>query len=522
MPWEELFLRRGSSFSAVQYNIDADDVFDSERRLRRAPAFSWFQFWGLYEMRMNFSSGTYRIVFASDPTLNDYYREKFLSTAADLEFKEYCIGASDGQRCFLSKSLTSDDVLQLIKDGHPCTKLREICLLRIRRANTQGWSKFSKAMAAPFQHPDRILSPFVEFVKKVATLQNARLLARMFHLAQSTGTGKTMLCLHLIQACKRGIYCVYRLTGSTGYPPTTDWLHSFIKLYESSDCDEVEAVNLCLAFIHAAIEAFSSYADPAAIVKFYAANSKVCSAAFDEKFNDAVKICNAPDFFTKVTELAKSNATGQCFPIVLDECHELICYSRNRSRNNLSLYRAFRRAMIILKDTNIVAIFLGTKSSLNDFVLNYSVDPSARPDGIHLIRPYIFVHSLDVFALDSSGLVPYRELFDNGKLKLVCLKEFAKGFGRPLWHAYPTFSAAVSSAQDKLTADKSIAMLTAFVMRTGAPVVPSCQLAHKLVLSGMATLEYVDVLGESCYVTYCAPNRSWLVLLGCTVELWAI
>ena len=41
-------------------------------------------------------------------------------------------------------------------------------------------------------------------------------------------------------------------------------------------------------------------------------------------------------------------------------------------------------------------------------------------------------------------------------------------------------------------------------MRTGAPVVPSCQLAHRLVLSGMATLEYVDVLGESCYVTYCA------------------
>jgi hypothetical protein len=45
--------------------------------------------------------------------------------------------------------------------------------------------------------------------------------------------------------------------------------------------------------------------------------------------------------------------------------------------------------------------------------------------------------------------------------------------------------------------------LSAFVLRTSAPVVPSCPLAHKLVLSGMATLEYVDAVGESCYVSYC-------------------
>ncbi len=83
------------------------------------------------------------------------------------------------------------------------------------------------------------------------------------------------------------------------------------------------------------------------------------------------------------------------------------------------------------------------------------------------------------------------------------MKQFALKCGRPLWNAYGDYDKALYAGLVKLAADKEIALMSAFVLRTGAPVVPSCNLAHRMVLSGMATLEYVDVFGESCYVSYC-------------------
>ncbi len=55
-----------------------------------------------------------------------------------------------------------------------------------------------------------------------------------------------------------------------------------------------------------------------------------------------------------------------------------------------SLYRSFRTAMEWVKGAPIVAIFLGTKSSLQDFVLNPKRDPSQRKEIIDPNR--IIIH----------------------------------------------------------------------------------------------------------------------------------
>ncbi len=460
---------------------------------------------------IRFSNGTlrdlkigcsnYRLVFESNPDDNsDYVRLLAANQFTPVQFKKFKI--IDGTRhCFLSQPFKADAITRLIESFHPCTSCLEICILNTDNADTRDWDKFSKAMASRLVHADRVLEPFWVFVKKVARIDKNSIFARLFHLAQSSGTGKTMLCLHLIQSFKRGIYFVYRPSGSTGYPPTTSWAESLIK-FDKETASDLDGQALCLAFIKAAIQCFSRYRVDSKIVEFYATLEKLSSNRFNNFFNEARKL-SWNELAADIVNL--KNDIGSCFPIVLDECHELLVYSNNQS-NRLPLYRAFRRALARINETKVVAICLGTKSSLNDFVLNYRMDLSARPSTNWLICPYIFIHSFDVFvdsAAENAALLPHNEYIRDGGIRSRSLELFALKCGRPLWNVYDTYKGALDSALRKLACDDKIASLTAFVMRTGASVVPSCSLAHKLVLSGMATLEYVDVLGESCYVSYC-------------------
>ncbi len=442
---------------------------------------------------------TYRLVFINDPAKSEFYakcleKESF----ADLAFQEFKLDG-DEETYFLSKPLSSSDVIELIRNNHPCTRLYEICLLNTEAVNFLDHELFWKALNQPFLHADRIFRPFHEFVQKVASADEKLLLARLFHIAQSSGTGKTRVCLELISKLNRGIYCVFRQPNSTGFPRTTEWLGRLINLFKECTSED-SAVNLCIAFIYAAIETFGSYSTP--VSDFYTSSTTIRSTKFKAKFEKARSL-TAAELLAKFHVLA---GIGGCFPVILDECHELLCYAEDKSKVNITLYRAFRRAMIYLKKFNIVAICLGTKSSLNDFVLNYHVDASARPtDTIKPISPYIFVHTFDVFVDENAEkecFLPFEKYFADGKIVPDALKKFAVSCGRPLWNAYEGYDFALRNAITKLTSDCEIAMLSAFVLRTGAPVVPSCSLAHKLVLSGMATLEYVDVLGESCFMSY--------------------
>ena len=77
--------------------------------------------------------------------------------------------------------------------------------------------------------------------------------------------------------------------------------------------------------------------------------------------------------------------------------------------------------------------------------------------------------------------------------------------GRPLWGCFEDdFQTAFELAKQKLKSEESLQHLTCFVLRTGAEVLPQDELAHKLVLSGLATLLYIDVEGSRCLIKYTA------------------
>jgi hypothetical protein len=65
------------------------------------------------------------------------------------------------------------------------------------------------------------------------------------------------------------------------------------------------------------------------------------------------------------------------FPIIFDECHEMLKVPSNNPES-INLYRAMRRVLFKIRHTKVVAVFLGTKSSLSDFVLNSRRDQSLR------------------------------------------------------------------------------------------------------------------------------------------------
>ena len=57
---------------------------------------------------------------------------------------------------------------------------------------------------------DLILRPFKSFVCSVASERETELVARIIPLFQSEGSGKTRLCLELLEVLKCGWYCIYR------------------------------------------------------------------------------------------------------------------------------------------------------------------------------------------------------------------------------------------------------------------------------------------------------------------------
>jgi hypothetical protein len=164
--------------------------------------------------------------------------------------------------------------------------------------------------------------------------------------------------------------------------------------------------------------------------------------------------------------------------------------------------------MNLISGSKVVAVFLGTKSSLGDFVLAGKGKPCdcivrPRPEDIFDVPVYIFTHSCDSM-LNSPFTVNFENVSTTktvGGIDFPCsnvLREIALECGRRLWRQYDDFATAMDVAQSKLLGDDEIAE----VMRTGSSVVPQDAFAHHLVLSGLATLIHVDVDGSRCFIEY--------------------
>ena len=122
--------------------------------------------------------------------------------------------------------------------------------------------------------------------------------------------------------------------------------------------------------------------------------------------------------------------------------------------------------MFEIKNSGVVAVFLGTKSSL---LFKFSGDD-----------------------IENGFDVPLYPVGNSFICTANILKKFALKCGRPLWSFLGSFEEAYDVPLNELKCELYLFELTCFILRTGSSVVPQDELAHKLVLSGMATLLHVD------------------------------
>jgi hypothetical protein len=443
------------------------------------------------------SSDTLRIILRPDDTiLTD-------PNIGSFEFQQYKI---DGKPWLLSKEIK--DLITLLKDPKFLLSNRILCLLKVSHSEQVEYSfNFSQEYRGWYH----IVFPFICFVESVAKLPAPVVTSRILHLPQSSGYGKTRLCFEVLKYENCGIYCVFR-SNKEGYPGTTSWMSLLMVKFRESKSDE-EAILLCMDFIKESIKNFSNFGEPERAKKILALFEGQTEYAISTSFDLNSK---STDSIENEIKNILDESGRKVFPIIFDECHELLVLPHNSSSTGggprISLYRALRRALTKLKHFKIVAVFLGTKSSLDDFVLNSRRDPSTRLAGDDserevCIPPYIYTTGVDVM-LDKPFLVSYEELnqykrvYDDIVFYPKVLKDISVRCGRALWSTYKSYKAAFDLARTKLKTELSLFELTCFLLRIGSSVSPQDPLAHKLVLSGMATLIQVDLDGSRCLIEY--------------------
>ncbi len=133
----------------------------------------------------------------------------------------------------------------------------------------------------------------------------------------------------------------------------------------------------------------------------------------------------------------------------------------------------------------------------------------ARDEALALPRPFLFLSTFDVALHQSKTVLKYSEMVSKsieGPKGLVHLPEslmnIAKLAGRPVWSTKPDLKSAMNTAFEMLQDDASIFKISAFIMRMGASMNPQDPFSRRLVLTGLATLRYVDFNEFDCEVNY--------------------
>jgi hypothetical protein len=374
-----------------------------------------------------------------------------------------------------------------------------------------------------------LISNFHELEKclnTVSSVEDALIMARFIHMVQSSGYGKTKLCLEFINRQRQGLYFVTRQSSSSGFPPAPTWASQFIILIQTTAKTDDQCEYLWLRLILAALQNFGqnsiretnlvemfskssiktkNYVPPDCLSEFTLSMSDI-SIRSTENAHDVVQ-----QIYSRAEELglisSDSSGVRPLFTLIFDEASELL---NSPNSNCIALYRTLRRALARLKQIHgLVAVFVGTKSSMNEFDAFYSVDfcrSSSRilrkEDMMHhfIPRPFVLANNVDVQRRPI--VIDYESLISGRK------SEFEEGliyYGRPLWAAFKTYSNALDVAKTKLNFfGQDDWKLNALLVRICATICPQGDLVNRMVQSGMATLMYIDETGSQCYTTFVA------------------
>lgn len=111
-------------------------------------------------------------------------------------------------------------------------------------------------MQVPLDEPISTNSELFDYMRGVSAVPFNTIVSRIFHVVQSSGSGKTKHGFELIKQCKQGIYFVSRKEKSSGYPAQPFWINKFLLFMatatNNNQCEYywLKLINVNVALIH--------------------------------------------------------------------------------------------------------------------------------------------------------------------------------------------------------------------------------------------------------------------------------
>ncbi len=235
-----------------------------------------------------FEDYKFRIVFpggplgSSSPSSAEWYFD-----LTEFNFREFEISGFGTAEYIVSKEFAGQDIVNFIGNNNPLICLNHVCILAVPPSlTTPETTALMNAMHGQFAGSSYILKPLLEYASKMANLSvtsSAAFLAKLFHIFQSSGTGKTKVCLEMIKAVGHGSYFVNRTAA--GFPFPSYWALDLVRRLDGTREDK-QAIHLWLGYICASVLTFKGFTNDAAENVFFG-NSLDLYAAFEDAFKSA-------------------------------------------------------------------------------------------------------------------------------------------------------------------------------------------------------------------------------------------
>jgi hypothetical protein len=403
----------------------------------------------------------------------------------------------------------------------------------------------SKLTAIGFLQFKILEDQLLQYSRLVQT--EANFYAPFTSLVQSSGSGKSKLCVELLQKYP-GMFLVFRKSGETGIPNQSNWMEQFSKFILSAPKDDLpidmnelsasRAIDYSPGrFLIALNLLLKKYQELYDVEIAKAGNRSSAISNLGAHFMEDPKSLNFIDIFKIGFAFLESEHSQTKIKDVLDEITKILCpaeaernlsslmcsiYSSDASwdfpfflfldeadnlndftaKNRLVGVNVIRRGLHLLPaKARLMVVAIGTNSDVLDFIPSVRNNSLRFINKIKLLPPIIISGNWNVLSAEYP--------FENVPINTETLLNFAMfnilvSAGRPLWSSCP-LNTVVSIAEAKLKNGDSLsygALFALLMVRANHTLNSHHSISRTLVSSYMATVNYLSSDGANMKISY--------------------
>lgn len=349
--------------------------------------------------------------------------------------------------------------------------------------------------------------------------------ARFTSLVQSSGFGKTKICLELLRR-HPGIYLVFRAPMQTGIPRLADWMNKFANFIYSAPSDElpfdikqllnasamkytsgrflVALLSMLEAYLSDLMEMLSNGMEIDEIIKIMGSINMISPSehALEYVFNANSKLTigiligRIKETVKKITDKA---GTSYPFLLFLDEAD---VFSGMSGETRVAGLNVIRRGLHLLDpEVNLMAVAIGTNIDALDLTPAIRDNSLRHPIRKNILPPLILSSNWDVMA---ASIQLAKVEMTRAMLLNRTFYNILAAMGRPMWASFRVANLmAVSQAKVKNGDSSCVGALVArLLIRANLSVNVHHVLSRSLVRSYMIVVNYLSSDAKTMKVGY--------------------